>query len=154
MKKFYNRHSVKKCTKKLCMCVLARLNTLHPVREMYQEGWYGPICFGTGIKQKWNRPIGTRTFRIKFSEGSGPPLKDAPQKMQSLGRSYNKKTGKSGPVAPKCKMAQTSAESTFTDPIYVWFLFFLHIPTAREQGQICTRGFMGIISSGKKFQRF
>jgi len=30
--------------------------------------------FGTGIKSKWNRPVWTRTFRINFSEGSGPPF--------------------------------------------------------------------------------
>ena len=54
--------------------LLALLNTLHQVREMYQVGWYGRICFGTELKSKWNRPIGTRTFQINFSEGSGPPL--------------------------------------------------------------------------------
>jgi len=30
----------------------------------------------------------------------------------------------------------------------------LDIPTVREQGQICIRGFMGKISSGEKFLRF
>ena len=30
--------------------LLALLNTLHPVRKMYQVGWYSRICSGTGIQ--------------------------------------------------------------------------------------------------------
>jgi len=43
---------------------------------MYQVGWYGRICFGTGIISKWNWPIGKRTFWIICLEGWGPPLRN------------------------------------------------------------------------------
>ena len=42
--------------------LLALLNTIHPAHEMHLVGWYGWICFGNGINQKRNWPIGRRTF--------------------------------------------------------------------------------------------
>ena len=58
------------------------------------------------------------------------------------------------PWRQNAKCRKTSTESTVTGQIYVWFQIFLDIPTSYEQGQICLRGFMGKINSGKKFLHF
>jgi len=66
---------------------------------------------------------------------------------------YNKKSGKFKSVAPKHKVAKNPYNSTITEPKYVWIPFFLHIPRAHEQGQICTRWFIRKTCLGKMFLR-
>ena len=67
--------------------------------------------------------------------------KDAPQKMQFLG--VIKKVASLDPWRQNEKGRKTSSESNVACPKLVWIQIFLDIPTVREQGQKCIRGFMG-----------